>query len=292
MVALDPRRAGEHRAAAVRLEDVDHRERQIERIGGKRPRAALAGLLPAAGLGSGGGELAQQGELPLADHALSVVGIGAEDAADRAVVVRYRAVGEGVVGLFRIAVALHDEELGLDVGALLAAHGLREHRADLGPEFAPYDGGGLAERPGMPAADDGLVGVVVEVGSCGPQPIQIGWREVSMMPTAVFKLFGQVSGAPMGVAAQSNARINCASSLLPTNGRSRSPDRFARFSTADLRGRTLMPIPFPRDSRTNPAAPLPRGVQNVGKRPAVPEVPSRRAASVVYTTQRGTRAGG
>src|SRR5262245_65729485 len=106
MVALDPRRAREHRAAAVRLEDVDHRERQIARIGGERSRAALAGLLPAAGLGSGGGELAQQGELPLADHTLGIVGVGAEDAADRAVVVRYRAVGEGVVRLLRIAVAL------------------------------------------------------------------------------------------------------------------------------------------------------------------------------------------
>ena len=42
----------------------------------------------------------------------------------RAVVGRNRAVGEGVVGLLGIAVALHDQELRLDVGALVAAHRL------------------------------------------------------------------------------------------------------------------------------------------------------------------------
>ena len=45
---------------------------------------------------------------------LRVVAVGADDAAGAAVVVGNRAVGEGVVGLFGIAVALHDQELLLD----------------------------------------------------------------------------------------------------------------------------------------------------------------------------------
>jgi hypothetical protein len=51
----------------------------------------------------------------------------------------------------------------------------------------------------VPAADDGFVGIVVEIGQSGPQPIQIGWRDVSMIPTAVFRLFGQESGVPIGL---------------------------------------------------------------------------------------------
>src|SRR6185437_10572221 len=43
--------------------------------------------------------------------------------------------------------------------------------------------------------------------SCSPQPIQIGWRDVSMMRTQVLRLCGQCSGEPRGVDAQSNVRI-------------------------------------------------------------------------------------
>ena len=70
-----------------------------------------------------GRQLAQQRQLPLADDALGVVGVGAEDPADAALVVRHRAVGEGVVGLLRVAVPLHDEQQRLVVSALVAAHG-------------------------------------------------------------------------------------------------------------------------------------------------------------------------
>ena len=134
MIAIDPRRAGEDRAPAARLDQVDQRERQIARVGGERPRAALAGLLPAAGVAGRGRELAQQRQLPLADDALGIVSVGAEDAADRAVIGRNRAVGEGVIGLLGIAVALHDEELRLDIGTGISAHGLGEHGADVLPE--------------------------------------------------------------------------------------------------------------------------------------------------------------
>ncbi len=138
MVALYSGEARKHGAAAVRLEHVDHCERQVARIGRERAGASFASLLPGAGIGRRGRKLAQQRKLPLADDPLGVVGVGAEDAADRAVVCGNRAVREGVVGLFRIAVALHDEELGLDVGAFIAVHGaVTSMRADLVPDLAP-----------------------------------------------------------------------------------------------------------------------------------------------------------
>src|SRR6185437_2364803 len=43
--------------------------------------------------------------------------------------------------------------------------------------------------------------------SCSPQPIQIGWRDVSMILTHVLRLCGHWSGQPSGVDAQSNVRI-------------------------------------------------------------------------------------
>ena len=105
-----------------------------------------------------------------------------------------RAVGKGVVGLFGVAVALHDEELRFDVGSLVAAHGGVEHRPDIAPDFAPDLGGRPPERPRVFPADDRLVGIVVEVDQFTPQPIQIGWREVSMIRIAMRRFCGQVCG--------------------------------------------------------------------------------------------------
>src|SRR5262249_60663037 len=96
-------------------------------IGGQRLDALGAGLLPATGLGGFGGELAQQRQLTLADHALGVIGVGADDAGSIAIGVRNRAVGKGVIGLLGVAMPLHDQELLLDVGALVALYGLRQH---------------------------------------------------------------------------------------------------------------------------------------------------------------------
>ncbi len=128
MASLDSGGARELRRAGVALRDIDHRERKVARISFERDRAAHAGFPPVARVTRLRREILEQRELPLADHALGVVAVGAEDPADRAVVVRDRAVGEGVVGFFRIAVALHDQELRLDEGALIAAERRVQHR--------------------------------------------------------------------------------------------------------------------------------------------------------------------
>ncbi len=92
-------------------------------------------------LGVGGGEvrgqLAQEGETALADHPVGVLGYHAEHAADLAVVVRNRAVGEGVVGLLRVSAPLQEEEETLVPGGLPGADHLLDPGADLGPDLGP-----------------------------------------------------------------------------------------------------------------------------------------------------------
>ncbi len=107
-------------------------------------------------------DVAQDLEPALADDPFGVVGVGADDAAGAVIVAGNGAVGERVVGFFRIPVALHDQELLLDVRALVALHRRGEHRPDLGPNLPPDLGRRLAECIGMLAADDRLVGIVVE----------------------------------------------------------------------------------------------------------------------------------
>ncbi len=157
----------EAEALAVLGRDIEQGEGHVARVARQGGDAALAGFLPRAGVHGAGGQLPQQADLPLADHPRSVLGVGADDAAGRAVIVWDRAVGEGVVGLLRIAVALHDQELLLDVDALDPARGGGEQRPDVGPDLFPDLRGGPAERPRMFTANDRLVGVVVEVGELG-----------------------------------------------------------------------------------------------------------------------------
>src|SRR5581483_8760674 len=97
------------------------------------------------------------------DYALCIIGIGAENSADGAVVVWDRTIGKSVIGLFRIAVTLHDQKLGFDVGAFIASHRLRKHGLDFLPDLAPDGRDRFAERPRMLAADDRFVRVVVKV---------------------------------------------------------------------------------------------------------------------------------
>src|ERR1700756_4277397 len=105
------------------------------------------------------GEIAQQGQLALTDHALSVITVSTENSANRAVCVRHRTVGEGVVGFLGVAVALHDQQLGLHVRTLLATQSSFEHRTDIAPDLAPDLMGGPTECPRVSATDDGFVRV-------------------------------------------------------------------------------------------------------------------------------------
>ena len=122
-----------------------------------------AGLLDGTRIGGLGGEIAEQRELAFADDALRIVRVGAEDAPGAAVVIGHGTVGESVVGLLRVAVALHDQEQGFVVGAAVAVHGGTRPGAYLIPDFAPYHAGRLSQGVRMLAPEDGAVGIVIEV---------------------------------------------------------------------------------------------------------------------------------
>ncbi|MNN13847.1 hypothetical protein D3C81_1268930 [compost metagenome] len=161
MVAAQRGRAG------AALAQIEQREGNVVRIGAQRAQAQRARFVPGTGIGGRRGQLAQQLQLALGHHALGVVAVGADDAARAAVIVGHRAVGEGVVGLLRVAVALHDQQLLLDETAFAALHGRVQHRPDLWPDLAPDALGRLPQRRRMLAADDRLVRVVVEEAEVG-----------------------------------------------------------------------------------------------------------------------------
>ena len=156
-------RAGERDGLTVGLGEKNQRERQVLGVRRERLRRPTARSVQRSNLACRNRKLAQQSELPLADDAPGVVGIGADDSARGALVVGNRAIRESVIGLLPISAALHDQELLLDVDPLVALHGGREHRRDLVPDFAPHFLGRPAERPRMLAADDRLVGIVIKV---------------------------------------------------------------------------------------------------------------------------------
>src|ERR1700761_2720620 len=108
-------------------------------------------------------QFAQQGDLTLADLALGIVRVRTDDASRPALVIRNGAVGKCVVGLFLVAVALHDQELLLHIRAFDTAHGGIEQGPDVTPYFTPDLACRTPDRPGMLAADDRPIGIVIEI---------------------------------------------------------------------------------------------------------------------------------
>ncbi len=190
----DPR---QHLLAGL-VAPIERGEHDVAAVVADAGQGAGTGVAPGAGVDRGGGDPAQQGQLAFGNHPAGIVGIGADDPARRAVIVGDRAVGEGVVGLLGIAVALHDQELLLDIGALDAAHGGGQHRTDLGPDLAPHLAGRAAQRPGMLAADDREIGVVIEIGQLGspadPDRLARRQHDADGGPEALRPGFGRAQG--------------------------------------------------------------------------------------------------
>ena len=163
MAGCDAADARKQQSPALRLSHIERGKGKVARIARQRLRAALASLLPGPRVRRPRGQVPQQRELAPADHALCVISVGADDAARGAVVIRNGAIGKRVVGLFRVAIALHDQELLFDIGAFEPGHRGRQHRADVVPDLLPDGFRRLPQGPRVLSADDRLVGVVVEV---------------------------------------------------------------------------------------------------------------------------------
>jgi hypothetical protein len=130
----------------VRIDEIDHRERQIERICIQTFCTERAHFLDRARVHCLRRQFSEQRELALANDTLGVIGIGAENATRAALVVGHGAVGEGVVGLLRVAVAHHDQEQRFVVSPFILTHSRLRAWSDFVPDFMPHDRGGLAQR--------------------------------------------------------------------------------------------------------------------------------------------------
>ena len=106
MVRAHARGAGAAEGAIV-LQQIECSEWNVARGLPQGRAAAATGLVHGPGVDGPGGKILERGDLAFADNALGVVRIGTDDPAGAAVVIRDRAVGEGVIGLFRVAVPLH-----------------------------------------------------------------------------------------------------------------------------------------------------------------------------------------
>ena len=119
-------------------------------------------------------------EPPLADDAVGVLGDDAQHAADCARIVGQRAVGEGVVGLLGIAVALKEQQQALVPGGLAGAYDGLGARADVGPDSAHTSEAGRPSAHGCFAPSViARVGIVVEERQLRPpaEPHRIARRD-------------------------------------------------------------------------------------------------------------------
>ena len=124
-----------------------------------RDATGLLGGLRLRGLGP---QVAERAEPPLADDPFRILGDDAEHAADRAPVVGQGAVGEGVVGLLRVAAPLQEQEEPLVPGGHPGLQHRLDPRPDVGPDLLPYPVRSRTEGPGVLDPQRRPVGVVAE----------------------------------------------------------------------------------------------------------------------------------
>ena len=169
MARLDTAGSREAGIGATAVEPVEQRKGKVARIGAQCTRRQRIDLRDGIGIPGARGDLAQECQAARADHPVGIVGIGADDAADAAIIVRDRRERKCVIGLLVIAVAMHHQQLGFRIGRL-APHGGFDAFLDLIPDFGPDLACGPAQRTRMLAADDRQIGVVVEIDQLRAPP--------------------------------------------------------------------------------------------------------------------------
>ena len=153
--------------AAVRLPQVDQRERDVGGARRQHVRRSHAGDVHGPRIGGGDGEVAQRPQAPFADHAGRRLGAGAEHAADAARFVGHGAVGEREVDLLAEPAALHEQHQVVGVGRV-AGEGAGHERLDVAPDLRPDLAGRPAQRPRVLVAGDRPVAVVVDLDELRP----------------------------------------------------------------------------------------------------------------------------
>ena len=101
MTRFKPGHASQTGALALRIEQPDRGERQVALIARQAPVRSPPAPPARNEPRRARGKFTQRGKPPFADDPIGVLGNDAQHAADCAVIVRQRAVGEGVIGFFR-----------------------------------------------------------------------------------------------------------------------------------------------------------------------------------------------
>ncbi len=161
MIRIDPRRTGQVRPTVLG-EQIGQAEGEIVQVGAELTSDRLQNSRLAVGARQAGGQLAQRTQAPLADHPIRLLGDGAEDPFDLAVVADQRAVGEGMIGLLGIAVALQEQHQGSVPGRLALLVDGRQSALDVVPDLRPQLACGHGQGSRMLDAQRRPVGVVVE----------------------------------------------------------------------------------------------------------------------------------
>ncbi len=158
---------GVRRGRLQPVSEVGEGERDIGFRGqGVDGEGARVALRPGGGIVLG--EIAKQGEAPLADHPFRRFGHDAEHAADRARFVAHRIVGHVEVGFLDEPVAFELEEEIARPERFTGSHDAVEQRMELTlPDLAPGFAAGTSERVGVLRTEDGPIGVVVQDDGAG-----------------------------------------------------------------------------------------------------------------------------
>jgi hypothetical protein len=138
MASVEPSAARQAHAFCVVLQHIHEREREVLSVLRERPAEGRA-QFP---LGVRGRDfcrhLAKQGETPLADHPLGLLGHDTQMPANSAVIVRKRAVGKRVIGLLGISVPLEEQQQRFIPCGRATLQDLLDPRTDLRPNLRPH----------------------------------------------------------------------------------------------------------------------------------------------------------
>ena len=145
-----PRQPG---GGTVVVEQVGQGERQVLPVAVQLPSGEVERLLLVAHHARIGAQIAQGRHPTFCDDAFGVLPDHAQHADHGACVVTQRTVGEGVVGLFRVAGPLQEQQQRLVPGRLpRGQHGV-DARADVVPDLRPHLAGWPAQRPRVLTAE-------------------------------------------------------------------------------------------------------------------------------------------
>jgi hypothetical protein len=157
-------RAGEARLLALGIDEIEQRERHVLAMLRQGLGGDGAGLFGRLRFARAGAEVAQDHPPALADDLLGDFMHGRQHPADatRGGVVRYRAVGDGEVGLFDEAVPVDLEGNVLHPGRRPAVERRVDQRLKDMPDLLPAFADGLPKGPWVLRPEDRAVGIVIE----------------------------------------------------------------------------------------------------------------------------------